>query len=140
MDKEKKKKSWLDDYKDVNDFFGQNPNSKRIESKNNPSPDSKVSVWRDVDSTGKIYPIFVKPLEIKAKDLIFCEGKDFEGYCYVESFKQNAEGRIDNFQLVPAHFDIDKENTMLRVVEKMVMAAQENSDKQLNIIVCLKQI
>jgi hypothetical protein len=140
MKKEENKKSWMDNYPDVKEFFKGVP-FQGVAPKTDLTQTSsmKVSIWRDQYQNGQLLPIFVYPKELKKEDVIFVESKDFEGYAGISSYEITSEGKLENFNIYPLNFPIERENTMLRVVKKLILAAQEQSKERLNVIVSIRQ-
>jgi hypothetical protein len=113
----KQRANWMDSYKDVSEFFA--PVQK---------PVIKYSIWRFVQDNTMPVPLFVNKDELKAGDLLFVEPKqsgDFEGYASVRSFTKDKNGNIVHWDLKPAGLELEKENKMLFVVEKLIKAAAE---------------
>ena len=122
------RKNWLDDYKDISEFFA-------IPQK----PVVKYSVWRVVEDNTLPVPLFVSKEELSAGDLVFTEADNFEGYAIVRSFTKDKNGEITNWDLKAAGFTIERENKMLHVVQRIIHAAAEQGVKNVLIYLGLKE-
>lgn len=118
---------WTDNYKDVKEVFGDNS-----------KPVVKFSIWRSLDKSGHIYPLFVRPEEIKMGDVIFTESRDYDGFAIVTDFVKDAKGKISHWQLQNAGFTLERENHMLKIVEKLIKVAVDSGVKDTVVMVSIK--
>lgn len=119
---------WTDDYQDAKEFFGVKSN-----------PIVKFSIWRDVDKTGSIYPLFVKKEDLRIGDIIFTESENHDGFVVINDFVKDDQGNVTHWQLKDAGFPIERENYMLFVVEKLLKIAVENGIKDTVVMISLKE-